>query len=622
MKKKLAVLLSAALVLLAAVVPAGAFAPGDVDGSGELEASDARLALRAAVGLEDYAPGSEEFAAADADNNGVIEASDARLILRAAVGLEYLFAPIMDDYICRTPDGNTIEVSLYEADGNRLLSEIVFTEPDGTATGRAAAFLMTKTEGEAMLDDGYAYIRTAEDKLFLKMTGTGIEGWDTEGELELERKVFPTEPPAEKLSSGEVYRTAAAFTYEITAYTADSVSTGTGFAINRDGWIVTNYHVIADAAEIMAKDLAGVSFTVTQVIAFDRELDLAILKIPHARARALLNKTAYGTGDRIYTLGSSKGLTGSFSDGVIAEKSRELEGFSIKFIQISAPISPGNSGGPLLNEYGEVIGVNARTYNEGQNLNFAIPVRYLDALDVFSPLTVEAFSALEKEHRGGDVPVDGNAVRIPYDEILLMPGGTAFIPVIAYYEDDEIHLTWTCYSDDVFCSWNDKWTTPNMHYLFVTVTENARDVPVTVCIKEHPEYSYTFTVTASEGGGEEVYLCPTEVPDAGAVWNVHSESCFVSSDTALKTVNYAGEALRATGKPVESLRTMYEARLSAHDYACTDEYINEADTLHVYTYFRADTGVTVNYQERYDSETGALTGITVDFRDPLLEGVG
>ena len=64
--------------------------PGDVDGSGDLSAADARLALRGAVGLESYAPGSPEFIAADADKNGKLEAADARLILRAAVGLDIL----------------------------------------------------------------------------------------------------------------------------------------------------------------------------------------------------------------------------------------------------------------------------------------------------------------------------------------------------------------------------------------------------------------------------------------------------------------------------------------------------------------------------------------------------
>ena len=88
--KKPCIFLALILSLTVLCLPASAAALGDVDGNSKIEAADARLALRAAVGLEDYAAGSEAFKAADADKNGKIEAADARVILRAAVGLEQL----------------------------------------------------------------------------------------------------------------------------------------------------------------------------------------------------------------------------------------------------------------------------------------------------------------------------------------------------------------------------------------------------------------------------------------------------------------------------------------------------------------------------------------------------
>ena len=90
MKKRLSVLLSFAMLLACFTPAAFAYAVGDVDNDGKITAGDARFALRAAVGLEDYAEGSAEFIAADVDRNGQITASDARMILRAAVGLETL----------------------------------------------------------------------------------------------------------------------------------------------------------------------------------------------------------------------------------------------------------------------------------------------------------------------------------------------------------------------------------------------------------------------------------------------------------------------------------------------------------------------------------------------------
>jgi len=94
-------------------------------------------------------------------------------------------------------------------------------------------------------------------------------------------------------------------------------------------------------------------------------------------------------GSVVYALGNSKGMTSTFSDGMITYSNREVDG--VRHIQHDAPISGGNSGGPLINIYGEVIGINTWTLLDSQNLNFAIHVSELEKLDYSTPMTVEEF---------------------------------------------------------------------------------------------------------------------------------------------------------------------------------------------------------------------------------------
>lgn len=532
------------------------------------------------------------------------------------------YSDLYGTYTGKSEAGVAYDLTIYSSDRNYLVTELVCTLPDGTASGQLYWFLMPEDLSDGVVStDGETGLRFGKDELSLTVSLPGDSPSSTEEPVSLTPKVYPDAPPQQKLSSGEIYRTASEFTYEITAYQDDGYySTGTGFSINREGWIVTNYHVIEGANNIVAESLAGVYYPVDQVIAFDREMDLAILKISHARSYALLNKTTYATGDQIYTLGSSKGLTGSFSNGVIAEKNRELEGFPVTFIQISAPISQGNSGGPLLNECGEVIGVNSRTYLEGQNLNFAIPVRYLGDLDTTHPLTMEEFAELE--HAGGD-PVTEEGVWIPYDDIQLWPGGTAFLTVFSNCYDGEYSLSYQSDDPGVTLRWSD-WLTSNTIMLFLTVEKGVHEAPVTVYVTNRPELSYTFTVTATSYGGAETYLCPTEVPDAGAVWGVCPCDWFVSDSTSLKTAVYDGQALAAAGKTAAELMKAYEERLTFYGFTLTDYTAREDLNMVVITYSNAGNGVVVTVYESFtDAIGGTLEEITVDFYDPLFaEGAG
>ena len=157
------------------------------------------------------------------------------------------------------------------------------------------------------------------------------------------------------------------------------LSLGSGFFV-RDGEIASNLHVVEGAARGYAK-LVGekTKHAIEGITAVDPERDLVVLKITAGRSQALSlgNSDAVQVGESVYAVGNPQGLEGTFSQGIVSSI-REVG--TDKLLQISAPISPGSSGGPVLNVKGEVIGVSVATFRVGQNLNFAIPSNYLKIL--------------------------------------------------------------------------------------------------------------------------------------------------------------------------------------------------------------------------------------------------
>ena len=154
---------------------------------------------------------------------------------------------------------------------------------------------------------------------------------------------------------------------------------GSGFFV-RDNLIATNYHVIEGAARGTAKLVGRFStYTIEGVTATDQTNDLALLKVTMSGINPLPlgNSSDLKIGETVYVAGNPKGLEGTFSNGIISSR---RDPYTKERLQMTAPISPGSSGGPVLNSKGEVIGVSFMTLVGGQNLNFAIPSRYLTEL--------------------------------------------------------------------------------------------------------------------------------------------------------------------------------------------------------------------------------------------------
>ncbi|OGR36914.1 MAG: peptidase [Desulfuromonadales bacterium GWD2_61_12] len=154
-------------------------------------------------------------------------------------------------------------------------------------------------------------------------------------------------------------------------------SLGSGFIISRDGYILTNDHVVNDADEIKVKLADGRSFTAT-IKGRDAKLDLALLKIenkidlPVAR---LGDSDTLEVGEWVMAIGNPFGLAQTVTAGIVSAKGRVIgAGPYDDFIQTDASINPGNSGGPLFNLAGEVIGINSAIIAGGQGIGFAIPI--------------------------------------------------------------------------------------------------------------------------------------------------------------------------------------------------------------------------------------------------------
>lgn len=157
------------------------------------------------------------------------------------------------------------------------------------------------------------------------------------------------------------------------------VSLGSGFFVG-DGLIATNVHVVRGASSGEARRVGlARTYEVSSLVAVDASADLAVLKIPGFAAPPLRlgQSEDVAVGDAVYAIGNPEGLEGTFSQGIVSGI-RTIG--ADKLLQITAPISPGSSGGPVINGRGEVVGVAVATFSEGQNLNFAIPSSYLVSL--------------------------------------------------------------------------------------------------------------------------------------------------------------------------------------------------------------------------------------------------
>ena len=173
---------------------------------------------------------------------------------------------------------------------------------------------------------------------------------------------------------------------------------GSGFFLNEDGFLITNFHVVEGETQISVEvyhqkdgQLERKTYKLVRIIALNKFADLALLKVedkdaPRFKYVALGSADALSVGESVFAIGSPLGLERTVTEGILSTKTREMGGSL--YLQTTAQINPGNSGGPLFNLSGEVVGVTNMKVSSGEGLGFAIPVEsvklFLDHRDAFA----------------------------------------------------------------------------------------------------------------------------------------------------------------------------------------------------------------------------------------------
>ena len=196
---------------------------------------------------------------------------------------------------------------------------------------------------------------------------------------------------------------------------------GTGFVVRDSGWIVTNLHVINGADRALVTFPNTKSFPVLEVLNVSAAHDLALLRID-AKGLPVLklaDSEKVRPGDAIVAIGHPLGLEDTVSNGLVSAV-RQLG--DLTALQISAPIAPGSSGGPLLDEHGEVVGVATAILRGGQNLNLGVPAKYVQALlQNPKPVTLASLAAAQTpEPEQPELPKVSR--QVPHHELSIWAG--------------------------------------------------------------------------------------------------------------------------------------------------------------------------------------------------------
>lgn len=159
------------------------------------------------------------------------------------------------------------------------------------------------------------------------------------------------------------------------------VGTGSGFFIDSNGTMVTNYHVIEGAGSLSVRFDTGAKYDVLSVIDFSPFYDIAVLEVDISGNDYFELASSYTEGEKVYVRGYPKGVdTSSFTSGMMSQSSHQLG--LMDCITIDAAINNGNSGGPAMNSRGQVLGICSYSMANAENMNFAIKLSALDKLDM------------------------------------------------------------------------------------------------------------------------------------------------------------------------------------------------------------------------------------------------
>jgi len=220
------------------------------------------------------------------------------------------------------------------------------------------------------------------------------------------------------------------------------IAQGSGFLVSKDGVIITNCHVIAEGSSALVKLPDGAFFVVDGVLAFDKARDVAVIKAhgENFRTVPLGNSSRVQVGEEVVAIGNPLSLESTVSNGIVSSI-RTIDEEGGKYLQVTAPISPGSSGGPLFNMAGEVVGITTVYLKGGENLNFAIPINEAKPLLEASFSKVEPFPNTPGEQQQVSADIATNVQ-------INSPAFKYYKDMLAAHEVNTTQSTYACFNDN------------------------------------------------------------------------------------------------------------------------------------------------------------------------------
>ena len=269
----------------------------------------------------------------------------------------------------------------------------VFLKEKGTISGK----ILAEKKDQVVVDVGYTVLVVPRDQVSRILRGAeatkpdGKPAKPLETHLEFYRK---TKSEAPKRTVRELVDALG----ESVVQVRTPGGLGSGFILNAEGYLITNFHVIEGETKISIEvyhkqkgQLERKNYKDVRIIAIDRFADLALLKIDDDDAPRFKNVPVgstdpLGVGEGVFAIGSPLGLERTVTEGIVSTKTRQMQGRL--YLQTSTQINPGNSGGPLFNLAGEVVGVTNMKMTFSEGLGFAIPAEqvkhFLDHRDAYA----------------------------------------------------------------------------------------------------------------------------------------------------------------------------------------------------------------------------------------------
>jgi serine protease Do len=280
-------------------------------------------------------------------------------------------------------------------------AETVQLKENSTVTGR----IIGENRKEIVLDLGYTFLTIPRDQIVKilktengasKSVPTTIPAAEPEAPASNHHSDFYVAP--NKPGPASNVRDMVKMIGEAVVQVRTPGGLGSGFIINEDGFLMTNFHVIEGETQISVEvylqkngQLEPKTYKQVRIVAVNKFADLALLKIedrdaPKFKYVLLGSSDAVAVGERVFAVGSPLGLERTVTEGILSTKTREMQGEL--YLQTTAQINPGNSGGPLFNLSGEVIGITNMKITFGEGLGFAIPIEavkyFLDHRDAYA----------------------------------------------------------------------------------------------------------------------------------------------------------------------------------------------------------------------------------------------